>query len=197
MMILDRTQIAQRLPHAGAMCLLDRVEVFDDVMIRCGARLRADEAHVLASSNYVTHKAQPEFNGVSIVHAVEYAAQAAALHISLSAEAAARDSADGLASNLDDSPVNNQPQSGVLALVKNMQTNTDWLLPPRKYADELEDVELVVETTQLLAKGNSWIYQFSLSMAANHAGNMATGRFTVVGTGDAGRAKASIPTGNV
>ena len=70
-MMLDRDGICLRVPHSGAMCLLDGVERWDAQGIVCTApAVNAD--HPLA-----THD-QP--GSVAAVAAAEYAAQAAAVH---------------------------------------------------------------------------------------------------------------------
>lgn len=67
-MELDRRQIETRIPHSGSMCLLDRMIACHPDFIECAAA--APEAtHPLAGAN-----------GVPAVVAVEYAAQATALH---------------------------------------------------------------------------------------------------------------------
>lgn len=66
--MLTRSEIEARVPQSGAMCLLDRVVRWDATSIICqAASPRAD--HPLALTG-----------GVPVVAAVEYAAQAAALH---------------------------------------------------------------------------------------------------------------------
>ncbi|HEV7913762.1 MAG TPA: hydroxymyristoyl-ACP dehydratase [Albitalea sp.] len=69
--MLNRTQIESRVPHAGAMCLLDSVQQWDATTIVCQA-LAPTGAHPLARAQ-----------AVPAVAAVEYAAQAAAVHGSL------------------------------------------------------------------------------------------------------------------
>jgi predicted hotdog family 3-hydroxylacyl-ACP dehydratase len=66
--MLNRQQIQVRIPHAGAMCLLDSVQHWDALSIDCRAPA-PDAQHPLAGPH-----------GVSAVVAVEYAAQAAAVH---------------------------------------------------------------------------------------------------------------------
>jgi len=66
---LDRAAIAERLPHEGAMCLLDGVLSYDDERIVCVSDRHRDPAHPLATSA-----------GLSSVVAIELAAQAMALH---------------------------------------------------------------------------------------------------------------------
>ncbi len=65
---LNRAQIESRVPHAGAMCLLDSVQQWDATSIVCQA-LAPTAAHPLARAQ-----------AVPAIAAVEYAAQAAAVH---------------------------------------------------------------------------------------------------------------------
>ena len=66
--MLNRAQIESRIPHAQAMCLLDAVQRWDAATIDCLARA-PDASHPLARAE-----------GVPAVAAIEYAAQAAAVH---------------------------------------------------------------------------------------------------------------------
>lgn len=70
---IDR--LYERLPHADAMCLLDGVSSWDDKGIQCLASSHADARNPLRRAGIL-----------SAVHAVEYGAQAAALHGVLSGE---------------------------------------------------------------------------------------------------------------
>ncbi|MBI3370087.1 MAG: hydroxymyristoyl-ACP dehydratase [Burkholderiales bacterium] len=73
---LDHGGIAQRIPHAGAMCLLDSLLDWSDDRIRCRIVNHADPAHPLRSAS-----------GLLSPCAIEYAAQAMALHGALCATA--------------------------------------------------------------------------------------------------------------
>ncbi|MBL8360003.1 MAG: hydroxymyristoyl-ACP dehydratase [Rubrivivax sp.] len=66
---LDHAGIAARIPHAGAMCLLDALVEMSDEGVRCRITGHADAAHPLRGAR-----------GLSSAHAIEYAAQAMALH---------------------------------------------------------------------------------------------------------------------
>jgi len=66
--VLDRHRIEQLLPQKGAMCLLDSSVATTGDSIVCAA-----------DASRVDHPLR-EAEGVSVVHAVEYGAQAAALH---------------------------------------------------------------------------------------------------------------------
>ena len=92
------------MPHRGAMCLLQRLVAWDEARIECIATGQRDPAHPLRSRS-----------GLMASAAIEYAAQAAALHGGLLAEAAGASAPPGyLASardvrlgawRLDDLPV--------------------------------------------------------------------------------------------
>jgi len=69
---MNRDAICSRLPHAGRMCLLDRLEHWDDDSIICVATSHRDPDNPLRHDNRL-----------HAVCAVEYAAQAMALHASL------------------------------------------------------------------------------------------------------------------
>lgn len=43
---LDRDGIAQRIPHAGSMCLLDALEAWDAEGLRCRATSHRDPANL-------------------------------------------------------------------------------------------------------------------------------------------------------
>ena len=65
------------MPHRGTMCLLDRMVAWDEGRIECVASGHRDSAHPLRSRS-----------GLMAATAIEYAAQAAALHGGLMASAA-------------------------------------------------------------------------------------------------------------
>ncbi|CAN7334244.1 hydroxymyristoyl-ACP dehydratase [Trinickia sp. LjRoot230] len=69
---LEASEIYRRIPHAGAMRLLDAVQRWDERSIACTAHSHAEPQHPLRQNGEV-----------SSVHALEYAAQAMAVHASL------------------------------------------------------------------------------------------------------------------
>ena len=71
--MIDRNAIAALIPHAGTMCLLDRVEAWDASSIRCVATSHCDPANPLAVDGTL-----------GAACGIEYAAQAMALHGGLS-----------------------------------------------------------------------------------------------------------------
>ena len=74
---LDRAGIAARIPHHGRMALLDALAGWSGDAIHCTATGQADPAHPLRTAG-----------GLLAPCAIEYAAQAMALHGALVAEAA-------------------------------------------------------------------------------------------------------------
>lgn len=95
--MLGRADIAARIPHAGRMCLLERVLDWDARVIRCAAGNHRDADHPLR-----------ERGGLPVWAGIEYAAQAAALHGALL---------------LDDGP----PRPGVLGKLRNVRPGCEWL----------------------------------------------------------------------
>lgn len=74
-MRLDRAGIASRVPHAGEMCLLDEVLEWNAQRIRCRSDSHRRAGNPLRGAG-----------GLGAACAVEYAAQAAALHGALVCE---------------------------------------------------------------------------------------------------------------
>ncbi len=69
---MNHAAICARLPHAGRMCLLERLAAWDNDMITCLASSHRDAGNPLRSGGHL-----------HAVTGVEYAAQAMALHGSL------------------------------------------------------------------------------------------------------------------
>lgn len=83
-MLLNQEHFRHLIPHAGAMCLIDRIEEWDAATIRCSASSHRRPDHPLA-----------EEGKLHAVCGIEYAAQAAALHGGLLAEQAGGRAAQG------------------------------------------------------------------------------------------------------
>ena len=96
--MLNHAAIAALIPHAGAMCLLDRVASWDAEGIRCAAVSHRDPANPLRSGG-----ALPALCGI------EYAAQAMAVHGGLSGAAGEK------------------PRSGFLASLRDVACNRERL----------------------------------------------------------------------
>jgi predicted hotdog family 3-hydroxylacyl-ACP dehydratase len=68
-LVIEREQLCALIPHAGDMCLLDRVEHWGQTSISCSSN-----SHLLAYNPLLNN------NKLAAVHAVEYAAQSMAVH---------------------------------------------------------------------------------------------------------------------
>ena len=75
--LLNRDAIAALIPHSGTMCLLARLDAWDLQHIVCAATNHRDNAHPLRTRR-----------GLLAPAAIEYAAQAMALHGALIGQAA-------------------------------------------------------------------------------------------------------------
>ena len=138
---LDHEGIAGLIPHAGRMCLLARVEAWDARRIRCGATSHTEADHPLRSAS-----------GLLASAAIEYAAQAAAVHGALTARAAG-----GVAA------------PGFLASARGVRLH-------RLRLDDLAG-ELAIETEQLAGADRQLLYAFTV----RHAGaTVVDGRLAVV-----------------
>lgn len=139
-MIADRRRITELLPHGPGMVLLDRVLACDGETILCVADSHRDPANPLQRRGRLPAMA-----------AVEYAAQAAALHGAISGQ---RDAGAG----------------AVLGGVKDMIAATACL-------DDIPEM-LAVRVTLLLARDNGAVYSFEVGPQSG--GAVAEGRFTVM-----------------
>ena len=74
---IDKAEIRTLIPHSGTMCLLDSVLDWDDEFIVCSTNTHRYEANPLRRDGRL-----------SGLHALEYGAQAAAIHGGLRARAA-------------------------------------------------------------------------------------------------------------
>lgn len=82
--MIDKAEIRSLIPHAGAMCLLDAVTAWDEQSITCLSDTHRDPANPLRRQGRL-----------SVLHAIEYGAQAAAIHGALCARAAGQTASPG------------------------------------------------------------------------------------------------------
>ena len=66
---INKAEIRTLIPHSGLMCLLDEITQWDDESITCVTNTHRDSANPLRRGGRL-----------SVVHAFEYGAQAAAVH---------------------------------------------------------------------------------------------------------------------
>ena len=124
-MRLNRAGIAGLIPHSGTMCLLGGVVSWDALHIRCTSLSHRDPDNPLRADG-----------GLPALCAIEYAAQAMAVH-------------GGLAGS-----ISAPPRSGFLASVRGVIIN-------RERFDDLED-ELIVDAEKVLGDEGRVIYQFAV-----------------------------------
>jgi predicted hotdog family 3-hydroxylacyl-ACP dehydratase len=138
---LDHTGIAARIPHSGTMCLLHSVLGWSAEDIRCRIANHADLSHPLRTTG-----------GLLSVCAIEYAAQAMALHGALCGDAAA------------------PPRQGALASARSV----------RLWVPRLDDAIGPLQLCAMLIGGDPQqaLYRFELSDAAGHM--LVDGRAAVV-----------------
>lgn len=99
----DRRAIEALLPHAGAMCLISRIEAVDASLISCVADNHADPLHPLRHAGRLP-----------ITAGIEYGAQAVALHSILRAQSS-------------DPGISPRPRAGYLAVLRDVRWYQDRL----------------------------------------------------------------------
>jgi predicted hotdog family 3-hydroxylacyl-ACP dehydratase len=152
---LDRQAIAARIPHAGAMCLLDRVISWDEQHIECaafGGAMINGSPHPLAQDGKVPATA-----------AIEYAAQAMALHGRLVQEQLQADKADKA-----NKAVQETPRRGFLAALRSVRLHCRWL--------EAGEPALTVRAERFAGDAVQVLYDFEVRTTAP----IAQGRAVVV-----------------
>lgn len=123
------------------MCLLDEVVQWSSTQIECRSRTHRNAAHPLRMDGWLP-----------IWCAIEYGAQAMAVHGGLLAQAAGTRSAPGL-----------------LAAVRDVTVHADRL--------DTIDEDLIVCATQLMSDARSLLYEFTVGASA---GTLAAGRAMVM-----------------
>lgn len=139
--VSNKQALCALIPHAGRMCLLDGVQSWDAQRIVCFSR-----SH-LAPDNPLR-----EDGALAAVHALEYGAQAMAVHGGL----LAAEAGDAL-------------RHGVLAGLREVRLRTDRL--------DQGDQTLWVEAQRLLASGDSFLYRFEVRLGDEV---VASARATVI-----------------
>jgi predicted hotdog family 3-hydroxylacyl-ACP dehydratase len=139
---LDHQAIAARVPHAGPMCLLDAVVAWDEQHIECRASGHSSPAHPLAQAGRLPATA-----------AVEYAAQAMALHGRLVQEHAGATAA---------------PRRGFLAGLRSVRLHCRWI--------DADAASLTVRVSRYAGDEVQVLYDFEVAAGRP----VASGRAVVV-----------------
>lgn len=122
--MLDHAAIAERIPHSGRMCLLDRVIHWDARSVQCATSSHRDADNPLR-----------EATGLPVWAGIEYAAQAAAVHASLTQH-------------------HSSPRAGVLAALRGVTASCARL-------DEIEG-ELILDAELLHSDPAGGIFKFAV-----------------------------------
>lgn len=139
---MNHAALCARLPHAGRMCLLERLAAWDQDSITCLASSHRDADNPLRSSGRL-----PAVTGV------EYAAQAMALHGSLLMNAEREATSAGTNAGAI-FPPDAQPAMGYLASIRDLKLDIEDLA---KVTDDLQ-----VTARRLSADAGGFIYEFEI-----------------------------------
>jgi len=139
--MIERDELCSLIPHAHAMCLLDRVEDWGDKFVCC-----TSHSHRLSNNPLLRD------GRLAAVHAIEYAAQAMAVHGALLARGQGK-----------------QAQQGYIAALRDIVLHTDFL--------QDKEAPLDIRADALLQNQGAMIYQFKV--ASGEVG-IAEGRITVM-----------------
>jgi len=138
---INKAEIRTLIPHSGLMCLLDEITEWDDQSITCVSNTHRDPGNPLRRDGRL-----------SAVHALEYGAQAAAVHGGLRARVTGATAAPGYLAALRDG---------------------------RLFVGSLDDIEsaLKVEALRLFGDGVNCVYECRVSARDRL---LAEGRITIV-----------------
>jgi predicted hotdog family 3-hydroxylacyl-ACP dehydratase len=139
--LLTAAEIAARVPHHGTMCLLHALHESSDTHVLCSA-----------TSHHAADNPLRSASGLLSCNAIEYAAQAMALHGAMTA------------------PASSTPQGGRLASVRGVKLHVPQL--------DTIDGALFVQVERLAGDAGQAMYQFTLHDAGQKA--LADGRATVL-----------------
>lgn len=145
-MLADKAEIAKVIPHAGAMCLLDGVLECSASHIRC-----------ISSSHRDINNPMRSGNELSALCAIEYAAQAMAVH------------------GVWGGQIGKKPRAGYLVALRDVTCNIMRL-------DSVLD-DLIIDAEKLMGDEARVIYQFNLHAGQRE---IMSGRATVVLDADRG-----------
>ena len=146
-------RIRELVPHTGKMCLLERVVACDAASIRCETRSHLDRANPLRRNGHL-----------SSVCAIEYAAQAMALHGALTAP-----ERTGALNATPPSGASGDVRHGYLASVRDMRCHTHYL---DEYA-----AELIISAKLIFDESSRMIYSFTVAAGETE---LVTGRAAVI-----------------
>jgi len=147
---IDIERIRELVPHAGTMCLLERVVDCSAESIHCETRSHMDPANPLRSKGHL-----------SSICGVEYAAQAMALHSALRPP--------GTADTQAQSSKSGRPRHGYLVSVREIHCHT-------RYLDAIT-ATLDVRADYVFGDASSMVYSFAVTAGDTV---LVTGRASVM-----------------
>lgn len=147
--LLNAAEIAARVPHSGTMCLLHALHESSDTHVLCST-----------TSHHAADNPLRSASGLLSCNAIEYAAQAMALHGAMTAAS--------------DDP----PRGGRLASVRGVRLHVPRL--------DTIDGALFVHAERVAGDAGQAMYQFTLRDEQHST--LAQGRATVLLSGTVGRA---------
>jgi predicted hotdog family 3-hydroxylacyl-ACP dehydratase len=138
---INKAEIQALIPHSGLMCLLDKVARWDDRSIECITDTHRDPGNPLRRDGRL-----------SVLHAFEYGAQAAAVHGGLCARSAGLTAPPGYLAALRDA---------------------------RLHATRLDEITspLQIYANRLFGEGSNTVYECRVSAGSRP---IAEGRITIV-----------------
>lgn len=140
-MTIGRDELCSLIPHSGTMCLLDEVLEWDEDSVVCQSRSHQRADNPLRCDN-----------GISSLQAIEYGAQAMAVHGGLLARERG-----------------GEGKPGYLAALKKIDLKVDWI-------DGYEE-PLTVKASRLMGDDAAMVYEFTVSAGEEL---LASGRTTVI-----------------
>lgn len=146
-LLYDRQWIAARIPHSYDMCLLDGVLAADQQQITCTTGTHR------ALDNPLRHR-----DRLGALCAIEYAAQAIAVHGAVSMQQA-----------MEQQATQQRPQSGYLTSARNVVLHVAYL-------DDIDD-DLQIQAQRISGDAVTVLYNFSVSSSSKL---LAEGRAAVV-----------------
>lgn len=122
----EKSKLCDLIPHHGTMCLLDKIEQWNEERVICSTLTHTQDENPLRRNGHL-----------HIVHALEYGAQAMAVH-------------GGLLAQQKQETI----QPGYLVALRNAKFFTEHL--------DTIPTSLTVEAHQLLESGGSLIYEITI-----------------------------------
>lgn len=150
--MIDAVAIAALLPHGSGLSLLDAITFWDEATLRASSRRHLRPTHPLGCARVQgANCLKVSVDEVSSVQLIEYAAQAAGVHIRLLA------------------PAEKKLRGGVLAMVRDIKLNAETL--------GNSNAELNIEVVRRGSLGLGLLYDFVVTRAF---ATLASGKLGIV-----------------